>query len=428
MVQPTEGVEAGPDYPDLRPCPSCDGPMPDGPAFTTWCDGCGWNLDGGDPPAPRSGHVFARLHQRIVDRAARTVYERLAAAPDDVRGGSPRWAAVALAATVVVGCLVAVVALAWWAVTLPGWWRLVALGVLAFVVVALAPRPARLDDTRLRVNREDSPELHTLVDDLAGKVGVAAPAEIRVDTSYNMAVLLQGWRLRPTLIIGLPLWSALEPAERLAVLGHELGHLSGRDTHAGQVVWAGRQLLDGISEVLWPFDADHEIALWDWKPLLWVTNAFQRLVALPFLGLSLALGRLDATTRQRDEYLADRRAAAVAGTDAMVAALAGLLGPDRGLVSASAAMRRGEDPWSAFIGLPRRPAREVDRLCRLSEVEGHHAGDSHPPTHLRIALVREGRRVPAPALDLASWSAVETETDRWRAKLRPQLEDDLLLQ
>jgi Zn-dependent protease with chaperone function len=428
MLQPTGRAEAGPDYPDLLPCPSCAAPMPDGPTFTTWCDGCGWNLDGGDPPDPRSGNAFARLHQRIVDRAARTVYERLAAAPHDVRGGSPRWAAVALAATVVVGCLVAVGGLAWWAVTLPGWWRLVALGVLTFVVAALAPRPVRLDDTHLRVTREDSPHLHALVDDLAGEVGVAAPAEIRVDTSYNMAVLLQGWRLRPTLIVGLPLWSALAPAERLAVLGHELGHLRGRDTHAGQVVWAGQRLLDGITEVLWPFDADDELALGDFKPLLWVTNAFQRLVALPFLGLSLALRRLNATARQREEYLADRRATAVAGTEAMVAALAGVLGPDRGLVSASAAMRRGEDPWSAFAVLRPRPAREVERLCRLSEVEGHHANDSHPPTHLRIALVREGRSVTSPALDAARWSAVETEMDRWRAELRTQFRDDLLQQ
>jgi Zn-dependent protease with chaperone function len=428
MLQPTEGVEAGPDYPDLRPCPSCGAAVPDGPTFTTWCDGCGWNVDGGDPADPRPRHVFARLHQRIVDRAAGRVHARLAAAPDDVRSGSPRRAAVALASAVILGCVLAVAGIAWWALTLPGWWRLVALGVLAFAVVALAPRPARLDDRSLVVEPDVSPHLHALVDDLAGKVGVATPAEVRVDTSYNMAVLLQGWRLRPTLLIGLPLWSALEPAERLAILGHELGHLRGRDTHASQVVWAGQQLLHGITEVLWPFDADEHIALWSWRPLLWVTNAFQRLVALPFLGLSLALSRLDATTRQRNEYLADRRATAVAGTEAMVAALAGVLGPDRGLVSASAAMRRGEDPWSAFEGLPRRPEREVERLCRLSELEGHHAGDSHPPTHLRIALVREGRTVTAPALDPACWSAVETEMDHWRRELRPQLEDDLLLQ
>lgn len=276
--------------------------------------------------------------------------------------------------------------------------------------------------------RAASPRLHALVDDLAGRVGVAAPAEIRVDTSYNMAVLLQGWRLRPTLLIGLPLWSALAPTERLAVLGHELGHLRGRDTYAGQVVWAGQDLLDGVAEVLWPFDADVHSPSGYGKPVLWVTNAFQRLVALPFLGLSLALSRLDAATRQRNEYLADRRAAAVAGTEAMVSALAGLLGPHRGEVSASAAMRRGEDPWSAFADLRRRPAREVERLTRLSESEGHSAGDTHPPTHLRIALLRQGSPVAAPSLDAATWTAVETEMDHWRAELRPQLQDDLLLQ
>ena len=428
MLQPTEGVEAGPDYPDVRPCPSCDGPMPDGPAFTTWCDGCGWNLDGGDPPAPRASHVFARLHQRVVDRAAASVHGRLAAAPDDVRGGSPRWAAVVFAAVVIAGCLATVVGLAWWALALPGWWRVGALGVLGFSVFALAPRPARLDDRSLVVSREDSPHLYALVDDLAGKVDVTTPAEIRIDTSYNMSVLLQGWRLRPTLLIGLPLWSAMDPAERLAVHGHELGHLRGRDTHAGQVVWAAQDLLNGITEVLWPFDADVHTPSGYGKPVLWVTNAFQRLVALPFLGLSLALNRLDATTRQRNEYLADRRAAAVAGTDAMVSALAGLLGPTRGQVSASSAMRRGEDPWSAFAGLRPRPAREVERLTRLSEAEGHHAGDSHPPTHLRIALLKAGQPTTAPVLDLARWAAAEAEMDHWRAQLRPQLEDDLLLQ
>lgn len=428
MLQPTEGVEAGPHYPDLRSCPSCGAAVPDGPTFTTWCEGCGWNVDGGEPADPRPRHVFARAHQRIVDRAAGRVYARLAAAPDDVRSGSPRWTAVALAGAVVLGCLLAVAGLAWWALTLPGWWRLLALGVLAFVVFALAPRPTHLDGSSLRVTRDDSPELHALVEDLARKVGVAAPSEIRVDTSFNAAVLLQGWRLRPTLRIGLPLWTTLEPAERLALLGHELGHLRGRDTHAGQVVWAGQHLLDAITEVLWPFDADHHDAVGDLKPLIWVTNAFQRLVALPFLGLSLALSRLTATSGQRDEYLADRRAASAAGTDAMVAALAGLLGPDRGMVSASAAMRRGEDPWSGFIGLPRRPAREVERLSRLSEVEGHHAGDSHPPTHLRIALLRQGRPLAAPAVDPARWIAAEAEMDHWRAELRSQLQDDLLLQ
>jgi Zn-dependent protease with chaperone function len=298
--------------------------------------------------------------------------------------------------------------------------------VVVAAAALFAPRPARTRRGEL-LDPDDHPELYLLLQNMASAMGAPAPGAVRVDTSYNMSVSEDGWRRTPVLVIGLPLWTVLTRGERLFVLGHELGHLRAMDAWWGQVIGAARSSLVNVVDVLWlstrSMDGSPVVLF-----VVWLTSKALRVLAWPFTGLVLLLDALESTSRQRAEYVADRRAARLAGSAAAEAGLAVLLGPPRGEVSASAAMRRDEDPWTALDAVPPRPPREVERLMRLGRATGHHADASHPPSHLRVQLVRAGDRWPGTQGDLtdAQWDAVEEELRPWRARLRRDYEDRLL--
>ena len=158
------------------------------------------------------------------------------------------------------------------------------------------------------------------------------------------------------------------------------------------------------------------------RPLTGVANALQRGFALPLVGFALMLDRVGALARLHAEYRADLDSARAAGTRAAVAALTSLLGLDSLLVPVGSAVRRGEDPWAALEALPRRPAREIERLRRASRTMGHHSDPEHPPTWMRIELLvsapDRGPEVVIPA-DL------RTRVDAEIAVLQQSLADDL---
>jgi hypothetical protein len=114
---------------------------------------------------------------------------------------------------------------------------------------------------------------------------------------------------------------------------------------------------------------------------------------LPVAGTYLALSMLTMRAGQRAEYLADRLAAATASPAAAGDALDKVRTVEETLlpaISYQAAFPTRVHLWSKQRELIARiPAQELERRRRISAAAEHRVDTSHPPTHLRVALLRD---------------------------------------
>lgn len=196
-----------------------------------------------------------RAWQRLSDREAARLREAFLRSPEP-RPSSRRVLALVLAALILVG-YAALFVLGLWL----GWLALAPLlgsesGLsfisrfflgLAALTLGLFTVQARPRFPRLlgyEVSREEAPELHRLVKEVAGALRVKPPAHITVDGEVNAFMGSSGFPPRRVLGLGLPLLYALPPQERVAVIAHELAHArNGDPTRTGLIGTA----LDG-----WP--------------------------------------------------------------------------------------------------------------------------------------------------------------------------------
>lgn len=191
------------------------------------------------------------------------------------------------------------------------------------------------------------------------------------------------------LTIGVPLWEILTPQERIALLGHELGHYSNGDTRHGLIIGNALRSL-----TTWRYYVDP-------TPNPTLVEAFVNLVfLLPralLQGLLMLLDRLTLRATQRAEYLADSMAARAGSTDAAAAVMNRFLVLDsaetmlRREANAQQVSRRGTADREPWLGLWERlsahmasvPESEYERQRRAAALRGHSVDTTHPPTHLR---------------------------------------------
>jgi Zn-dependent protease with chaperone function len=429
-IEPQAEVEAEDAERPGRPgqkCPKCGAAISDAGTWVTWCEICEWNLQISMPEPPK--RLIARHeHQLVLRAAARTHRELLAG-----NGHRPQVNAAGLMLFALSVSLLACVPLLgagvlWLAIMGGGFWRWpeVLFGALLFWLVV--PRPTRMRDNVVVLARSAAPELWRLVDEVAAGLGTRSPDLLGVDTDYNAYVVEVGWRRRRLLVIGLSLWSAEEPQERVATLGHELSHLKHRDTGRGLLNQAGLRVLTQTIDVLLPDAMDsHQNTYAEIALLNAMSTGLRRLLALPLIGLYLLAVRLNAHQRQRAEYLADLASVRLAGREAAAMSLHRLLAVTGVGARLSAAVRRGEDPWATLDATVAPPERELRRLLLASERRGHSVDSSHPPTHLRVSLVRSRPDADGEIqLDNDRTARMAEELGPVRARLRRQLRDDLL--
>jgi Zn-dependent protease with chaperone function len=189
--------------------------------------------------------------------------------------------------------------------------------VLLALAWALAPRIRRLPGDRPVLFRADAPELFALVDEVARAVGTRSVHAIAVDGSINASVMTYGVRGRRLLVLGIPLWEVLTPAERIALLGHELAHYANGDTRNGLVVGTAVRTLSLWHHALRPLPHPSAIEM--------AVNALYVVPRLLVRGVLALLVRLTSRAGTRAKYLADRLAASTASTQAAVGLMDRLL-------------------------------------------------------------------------------------------------------
>ncbi|MFC9294905.1 M48 family metallopeptidase [Streptomyces sp. NPDC057011] len=389
-----------------RECPECGGAVPVDERYAEWCAACDWNVDPGAPD-PQPGRIAAarrRLAQQYGDELAAEMERAADGGAAPVRGTAT---VLACAVSLLVHGVTALLVLAGVLLIVLGWETGVQ-PVIGFLLLGIAsvlrPRPMRLPKDAPVLYRADAPRLFELIDEVGASIGTTGVDAVVVEPNAGAAVTVYGLRQRRMLLLGLGLWEILPPQERVALLGHELGHFAHGDLRRSRLTHGALHSLSVWLHVLAPTPARR---LQDR-----FVNAATFVPRWAAYGLLLLLDRLTLRASQRAEYLADASAVRAGSTAAAV----GLL--DRLLIlrameaelrreSVAAQVRGGragrEARDRAEQGLWERlarhagavPEREYERLRRVAARRGHHVDSTHPPTHLRRRVAAAGEPHPA---------------------------------
>jgi heat shock protein HtpX len=221
-----------------------------------WCPVCEWNLDAYDRLriAARFGWPPAdRLMHRLAYRLNRRQFAALVGRPPGRSG--PALARTAITAVSVLLWLFVLACLAG-----GGYLTIVAFGgpgmliglLLIGAAVLLRPRFGRLRREAWTVDRAAAPALFELIDSVAAASGTPGPQVVVLARALNAFTATVGLRRRRLLGLGLPLWAALSPQERVALLGHELGHFVNGDLRRGLLTQPAYEVLGRLANLLRP--------------------------------------------------------------------------------------------------------------------------------------------------------------------------------
>lgn len=408
---------------NVRPCPECGAEIRTDQRFVPWCAACDWNVDPGEAEEPPG-----RL-EKLRREPARRYGEKLLAEVTTGEALRPRRdlpGVLAFVIALAVHGVTVALAVAGLLLVLLGWGSaLPALGALFLVLAGvLRPRFGRLPDEPV-LHRADAPELFALIDEVAEVAGTTGVHAVVVTDDVNAAVTTYGVRQRRLLVLGLGLWEITTPQQRIALLGHELGHYANGDMRHGLITGNALRslttwwyLLDRI-----PHPTLGEAAL----------NALYLLPRWAVQGVLMLLDHLTLRDTQRGEYLADSFAARAGSTEAAVALM------DRLLVGGSARSALLREANSTQVGRPGDPARkdawrglwerlaahmdsipesEYERQRRFSAQRGHSVDSTHPPTHLRRArLLTAAPEAAAVVADAGRQAGLDAELAGARERL-----------
>lgn len=383
-------------------CPSCHAPLVVDTGYVTWCDACEWGLEprrDGAPPGARE----LRRRERALRRAQR-VFEEVAGRLDrEERFDAGRLLTFAISTLVLLiapAMLVGAVVLAF-AGGIDGVHVALAL-LLAAAALAVRPRLGRLPRKQPLLTRGQAPALFGLLDRIAAATGAQTPAWVEVRGDYNAWQQYVGVRRRSLLHVGAGLWAMLDQPQRVALLGHELAHDVNGDLSHGVVVGGALGTLHELRMLFAPsrvprrFRRSVRVSRAANEEA--VAEAIARAIGSVFGAAGHGLSLLVVRNKQRAEYRADAVAARAGGTEAAVQALeATMLAPSCAFALERARVR-GEtvDSWALLRShLQGMPARERERVRRVAARQGTSVDDTHPPTPLRLDMLRRGPRLTA---------------------------------
>lgn len=373
-------------------CPDCSAGLIHVDPKVPWCPSCEWNLGAFEPPSdPYIPKRFLRRARRSHRRAYALdtrLFQRLRLS-EATRPGitGPRvllWLASALLLVATIGLTL----FGLWLVVRPPW---LPGALLILIGIELRPRFARLDRSLGVIARDEAPITYQLLARVAAAMGVPAPSTLYVDSDLNAFCARVGLRRRPVLSLGLPLWGALSPQGRIALLGHEFGHFINGDPRQGLLTQPALTTFGRLAELLDP-------AGMRFRDRYGRDNAVMRLLgALILAPLSLLCWRIHlflngiaGQDSRRAEYLADRMAVQAGGLAAAQELMETLLsvGSIQTMIRRRAATSCEPAEWQAAAAEARAELRARRRLREQRSIRLQTAMlASHPAAGLRIRMV-----------------------------------------
>jgi Zn-dependent protease with chaperone function len=400
-------------------CPTCKAELPDTGRFSAWCPACSWNVEVESSWIEWKSGPLDKLIEKVRGRYASRQFEDLVAR--DPATLHSRWttgkaAAYGIAAVVNVLPFALLTAGVWLIVSnFPQLGALVWGGVLLLGAWVFRPRINRMPETLLP--RETAPRLYAFVDSVAAANGAPKVHALVLNAEFNATFQKAGYLYRPIVTIGLPLWSVLEPQERVALLSHEFAHGMNGDSLAHGFIGDAIGTLAGLSATFAPDPQDIYSALF--SPLLVPVSGFFRWLAI--LMILLLWQR-----SQEAEFLADYAASRVGGSEAAQSMLQKL--PLGGYLRQVLEPISFSMDWQKHNFFPafktfvaNLPPLELERMRRLTERGDFSKETTHPPDWARARFLERHPSEPAYRADASEVTAIDAELSRFEPRLTGSL-------
>jgi Zn-dependent protease with chaperone function len=375
---------------------------------------------------PSPARAFDDIYASLAERWGKRVFDGLSTGKTDARRTitPSRFVSVMLSLGVYLvwlSCFIGAALMVW------AWWPSVGAIILAIILLlvgwAVLPRWGKPPSGV--VERDRIPTIYALVDGVCDELHARRVRGVVITSDLNASISRIGFRRQPYLFLGLPLWEALDPQERLAVLGHEAGHDINGDPFRGRLIGGALRSLGEWRYLLRPMRA-HEARAYQRNNRL--AELIANVIAYPFFVLARATARaLIATSwmaSQRAEYLADHIGADLAGSRAMASALSKVIALHPAFQNAVRKATIGKeapffDAWHGVIAetdgqLPT-GTDTLDAKARFDV--------THPPTPYRLALLQKDTSVARMTLSHDESDRIDAELE----KFEPSVANALVL-
>ncbi len=367
-------------------CPDCGSNLHSHREFRRWCPQCEWNL-GSDKSVNTLGYA-AKIYRKIgIAQGDRVFQSILSQDPENLR---PRWSISKVLAFTVALTIhlfsIAMAGLGFYALSFG--WSAVFIMLIGIFLLALSwcMRPRLGSMPKDCLSRQDAPELFTLCDQIADKVGSPRADGIEINGDYNASFARVGIPRKTLITIGLPMWLVQTWPERIATLAHEFSHGANGDSTRGLVIGSALNTLEYWIYFIRPeYDQDAGFAGMIGYYLLWILSF---LIELVHIGLS----HLVLRQSQRAEFLADFLATTASGTQAMKDDLQKISYAEHLPIFANRSIihtqQSSKQVLTKFVSYFKSlPESELERLNRLASRENARLDATHPPTRQRVAFI-----------------------------------------
>lgn len=285
------------------------------------------------------------------------------------------------------------------------------------IVLSIFTRVKESEPGRL-LTEVEAPGLWALAREIAGRTGTRPVDAVYLTPGVEVAVTERGRLLQKLrgagqryLIVGLGSLPGMTEREFAAILAHEYGHFSNRDTAGGNIAHQVNLSMHAMAYRL----ASRGLARW-YNPAWWFINGFSKV----FFRITLGASRLQ-------EILADRYAALAYGAQDLIDGLTRIIRQDLAFDlmvdrSARRALAQGRDLPNLYAAPASASVDAATLEKQFDEIMARPTApyDSHPAVSERIRLVQDlpsasvGRGSDRPASELfADLPALQAEMTRF---------------
>lgn len=200
---------------------------------------------------------------------------------------------------------------------------------IALLPIAWISRPHFDKKPEELLDRSAHPALFALVDRITSEVHAKPIDDICFVTDTNAAMGRYGILQRRILYIGYPLWSQLNEQERIALLSHEIAHDRNGDSLLSILRASALNILSSWHDIIAPSRNPNRYDSVMSLPFRLVLSFVAQGILLVFY----AFQQLGLYESRRAEYLADRTATRLGGTQATLSLLENLQRDERRSIS-----------------------------------------------------------------------------------------------
>ncbi|PIQ28045.1 hypothetical protein COW36_06900 [bacterium (Candidatus Blackallbacteria) CG17_big_fil_post_rev_8_21_14_2_50_48_46] len=413
----------------MKPCPECNAPLYDHPDFTQWCPACDWNLQ---PDAEQNSaqNIFELYYLKLSERLGLELFQAL---KTQNLANTMHLKKLSTGVKLFsIGVIIAYLSLIFTGIYLLWHFRgqvvgsLFGLMFLGFAFLATPKRQAPPYAGQTVLDANTLPAFFSLLKLCANVLNTPQPDGVIFTPEFNASVTV--YQKKRYLSIGLPLWNVLNSEEKLALLGHEIGHLAHNDPMQQRLPEFAMNVLFQTGDALCPHSlAPHyegklfyedRIALNFTEILLIPFNWLLALIAHGFWGLGHLLLRWLWADSQRAEYRTDLNSLRLASLRACLTGFEKFsLEPEIYAVARQRIRKKQtENPGSLFeetlTHWQKMPFSEHERRRRILEKEKHRVDSTHPTTALRMEMLKfQAEYIQRHDLPEINWKAIENELE-----------------